>query len=71
MENKTSKDLRNEAQTLLENARKAERFEEVAKVADEAAHAISSLRQALINTGFTEEESYELIKIAMANGGRK
>lgn len=66
MESKTTKELREQANDLLKQARNSERMDRINEQMDEAAYHVAALRSAYIRQGFTPEQAYELIKIMIA-----
>lgn len=71
MVSETTKELREQARELLAMAREGEKREELAETAKEAAIGIAALKNAFVNEGFSQEQAYELVKLAISMGGKK
>lgn len=64
----TSKELRAQAKSLLEEAETTERIESVYASAKEAAIGLGNMRDCLVNEGFTQDEAFELIRLLVQGG---
>lgn len=71
MVSETTKELREQARELLAMAREGEKREELGETAKEAAIGIAALKNAFVNEGFSQEQAYELVKLAISMGGKK
>ena len=71
MASEKTKELRKQADDLLEHARRQEHMDSIDEQTGEAAYHLASMRRAFVEQGFTEEEAYDLLKAMIMTGGKK
>lgn len=71
MASKELLELTQQSETILKQISEVKAKERIEREAKEAAVPLVALYRAYINAGFTEEQSFDLVKTVISMGGKK